>query len=249
MSRYQLIETSMDLFARRGGGAAAPPRYAGLTRREFLVASIAAGSGALFACSGARDATPPESATGVITGDVVDLFGAPQASLGTVYLMYPSGLQTGRSVPVDPNGRFEFASVPVGAWQVRFYAPGVAYVPEQLANPVRVAVDANQTITVRFKVERGWEDGAPMIEIYIGDNFFQEQPLGAANAETLVKVGTPICWYNVGLSQHTTTGGLWDSGPLNQTESYIWTPDRTGVFPYTCRFHGTQMIASLRISA
>jgi len=128
-------------------------------------------------------------------------------------------------------------------------APGVAYVPEQLANPVRVELDANQTITVRFKIERGWEDGAPMIEIYIGDNFFQEQPLGAANAETVAKIGTPICWYNVGLSQHTTTGGFWDSGPLNQTEAYIWVPDRTGVLPYTCRFHGTQMISSLRITA
>lgn len=248
MSRAQLIETSRNRVT-KGSGAAAPLRHAGLTRREFLLASMAGTAGALLACSGARDTTQPASPTGVITGDVVDLLGAPQASLGTVYLMYPSGLQTGRFAPVDANGRFEFSDVQVGSWQVRFYAPGAAYVPEQLANPVRVAVEANQTITVRFKVERGWEDGAPMIEIYIGDNFFQAQPLGAANAETVVKIGTPICWYNVGLAQHTTTGGFWDSGPLNQTESYIWIPDRTGVFPYTCRFHGTQMISSLRITA
>jgi hypothetical protein len=233
----------------RGCGDSAPPRSARLTRREFLVLSAAGGAGVLFACSGARDVTKPAELTGRITGDVVDLLGAPQASVGTVYLMYPSGLQTGRFAPVDPNGRFEIADVPPGAWQIRFYAPGVAYVPEQLTNPVRVDVDATQTSTVRFKIERGWEDGAPMIEIYIGDNFFQEQPLGAANAETVVKIGTPICWYNVGLAQHTTTGGFWDSGPLNKTESYIWIPDRTGVFPYTCRFHSTQMIASLRITA
>lgn len=249
MSRYQLTLFDHVSAESRGCGVSAPPRSGYLTRREFLLRSSAGAAGLVLACSGARDVTKPAESTGRIIGDVVDLLGSPQPSLGTVYLMYSSGLQTGRSSPVDSNGRFEFGDVPVGAWQVRFYAPGVAYVPEQLANPVRVAVDANQTITVRFKIERGWEDGAPMIEIYIGDNFFQEQPLGTANAETVVKMGTPICWYNVGLSQHTTTGGLWDSGPLNQTEAYIWTPDRTGVFPYTCRFHSTQMISSLRIVA
>jgi hypothetical protein len=213
------------------------------------MASLVGGAGALLACGGARDISRPVDATGTILGDIVDLAGTPQGSIGTVYLMYENGLQTGRSAVVDANGRFAFTAVPIGAWQVRFYAPGVAYVPEELANPIRVAVDAGQTMNVRFKIERGWEDGAPMIEIYIGDYFFQEQPLGAPNAETVVKIGTPVCWYNVGLMQHTTTGGLWDSGPLNKTEAYIWVPDRVGVFPYTCRLHGTQMIASIRIQS
>jgi len=210
---------------------------------------VVGGAGALLACSGTPDIVRPAESTGAIAGDVTDLAGSAQPSIGTVYLMYENGLQTGRSVPVDPAGRFSFADVPAGVWQVRFYAPGVAYVPEQLANPVRVSVSANQTVSVRFKIEHGWEDGAPMIEIYIGDYFFQEQPLGAPNAETSVKLGTPICWYNVGSMQHTTTGGFWDSGPLNKTESFIWVPDRTGVFPYTCKLHGTQMIATLRIQS
>lgn len=225
-----------------------PPR-ARLTRREFLMASMVGSAGALLACSGAPGINRPVDETGAILGDVVDLAGTPQGAIGTVYLMYENGLQTGRSAAVDANGRFSFSAVPIGAWQVRFYAPGLAYVPEELANPIRVTVDAGQTMNVRFKIERGWEDGAPMIEIYIGDYFFQEQPLGAPNAETTVKIGTPICWYNVGLMQHTTTGGFWDSGPLNKTEAYIWVPDRLGVFPYTCRFHGTQMISSLRIQS
>ena len=214
-----------------------------------MIASLAGGAGALLACSGTPDISRPSQSTGAIAGDVVDLLGAPQASLGTVYLMYENGLQTGHSSQVDASGRFSFADVPVGAWQVRFYAPGLAYVPEELANPVRVAVSEGQTVNVRFKIQHGWEDGAPMIEIYIGDYFFQEQPLGAPNAETVVKLGTPICWYNVGMMQHTTTGGFWDSGPLNKTEAYIWVPDRTGLFPYTCKLHRTQMIASLRIQA
>jgi len=226
----------------------APPRRC-LTRREFLIATAAGGAGALLACGGGGAITPPTQGMGTIAGDVLDLVGTPQPALGKVYLMYENGLQTGRSSTVDGAGKFSFADVPEGAWQVRFYAPGVAYVPEELANPVRVDLKADQTITVHFKIERGWEDGAPMIEIYIGDYFFQEQPLGAPNAETVVKLGTPICWYNVGLMQHTTTGGFWDSGPLNKTEAYIWVPDRTGVFPYRCTLHNTQMIASLRITS
>lgn len=203
----------------------------------------------MLACSGGRDVTPPGQEMGTVVGDVVDLMGAPQASLGKIYLMYENGLQTGRSATPDASGKFSFTDVPVGAWQVRFYAPGVAYVPEQLTNPIRVQVAADQTVSVRFAIEMGWEDGAPMIEIYIGDYFFQEQPLGAPNAETVVKLGVPICWYNVGLMQHTTTGGFWDSGPLNKTDAYIWVPDRTGVFPYTCTLHQTQMISSLRIQS
>jgi hypothetical protein len=70
-------------------------------------------------------------------------------------------------------------------------------------------------------------------------------------------IGTPqpalgkiyLMYDNVGLMQHTTTGGFWDSGAMNKTDAYIWVPDRTGVLPYTCNFHKTQMIASLRIIA
>jgi len=234
----------------RGCASGAPPWYGGLTRREFLAASAATGLGALIAaCSGGHDVTLPNEPSGAITGDVVDLTGAAQSSLGKIYLMYESGLQTGRFVAVDAAGRFAFSEVPVGSYQLRFHAPGIAYVPEGYPHPVRVVVSADATTTVRFITERGWEDGAPMIEIYIGDYFFQEQPLGAPNTETLVKLGTPVCWYNVGLTQHTTTGGFWDSGPMNRTASYIWVPDRLGVLPYTCTFHGTQMIASLRVQS
>jgi plastocyanin len=248
--RDQLIAGKLHRMLSKGCAAGAPLRHACLTRREFLVTSAAlGGAGALLACSGSPDVTRPTEQTGAIIGDVVDLAGAPQRSLGTIYLMYENGLQTGRSAPVDASGKFAFADVAAGNWEVRFYAPGVAYVPEQLTNPVRVSVTPGQAAVVRFATERGWEDGAPMAEIYIGDFFFQEQPLGAPNAETSVKIGTPVCWYNVGLMQHTTTGGLWDSGPMNRTEAFIWVPDRVGVFPYTCSYHKTQMIASLRVTS
>jgi len=220
----------------------------GLSRRDFLIASSAGVAALVAACGGSRDVAAPRQPSGTITGEVVDVLGQRQPALGTIYLMYENGLQTGLSIPVDSSGLFTFNEVAVGAWQLRFHAPGVAYVPEEYPHPVRVTVADGQTTSVRIVTERGWEDGAPMIEIYIGEYFFQAQPLAAPNSETVVKMGTPVCWYNVGLLQHTATGGPWDSGILNRTDSYIWVPDRLGVFPYTCRFHGTQMIASLRVT-
>jgi plastocyanin len=191
--------------------------------------------------------TKPAAELGTITGEVVDRIGLVQPSLGRIYLMYETGQQTGRYVPVDPAGRFTFTDVAPGKWQLRFHAPGAAYVPEDLPHPLRLTVAANETTEARIVVERGWEEGEPMIEIYVGDFFFQEQPAGIENGTAVVKVGTPICWYNVGLVQHTTTGARWNSGPMDRTASFIWAADRAGVFPYTCSFHGSSMIATVRV--
>ena len=184
----------------------------------MVAATLGAASWLLNACKwGADPMATAVPRTGRIAGEIVDLLGAPQPLLGRIFLMYESGLQTGQSVSVDGDGRFAFADIPEGEWQLRFHAPGVAYVPEQLPHPVRVTIMANETTTVRIAIERGWEDGVPMVEIYIGDYFFQEQPFGSANGETVVTLGTPVCWYNVGLTRHTATGGFWDSGALDRT--------------------------------
>ena len=46
---------------------------------------------------------------------------------------------------------------------------------------------------------------------------------------------------------HTVTGGPWgDSGPLGLDGNFNWTADQVGTFPYRCRYHGTQMIATGR---
>jgi len=102
---------------------------------------------------------------------------------------------------------------------------------------------------VSVRVEFGQGEG-DMMEIYVGDYFFQEQPYGKENAEAVVKLGKPVCWYNVGLGPHTVTGGPWvDSGRLERTGNYIWVPDRVGVFGYRCSVHPSQMIATLRVTA
>lgn len=230
---------------------AARSAVSGISRREFVagLAASAAACGGLLAACGSHTTGLVSRPYGRIIGDVVDLTGAPQPGLGKIFLMFQTGQQTGRSADVDPAGRFTFQDVTPGSWQLRFNAPGVAYVPEEFPHPVPVHVAENETASVRIVVERGWEDGIPMIEIYVGDFFFQEQPFGRENGETLVKLGTPVCWYNVGLVQHTVTGPYWDSGAMERTASYIWVPDRTGAFPYTCNFHKTQMIASLRVQS
>ena len=224
-----------------------------LTRREWVaLAGLSAGGALLGSVWSCGSSTPTEHTTdpvGTIEGEIFDVFGARQPSLGRIYLMYSSGEQTGRYVDVDANGRFLLSDVQPGDWQLRFHAPGVAYVPEEYQHPVRVTVHANETTDVRIIVEHGWEDGVPMLEIYIGDYFFQEQPSGKENGVAVVKLGVPVCWYNVGLMQHRIVGPFWDSGVLERAGSYIWIPDRVGDFPYYCAFHRTSMIATLSVVA
>lgn len=254
MPEDQLIAPFKHLLVegRAGGSALVGRSPLPLTRRQFVAALGAAGSaavlGSVVSCGG-DGPTPPLRHVGRITGEIVDLTGLPQPSLGRVLLMYETGQQTGRTADVDPAAHFAFDDVEPGRWQLRFHAPGVAYVPEEFPHPVRVTVAAGEITDVRIAVEHGWEDGAEMLEIYVGDYFFQEQPSGAMNGEAVVKIGTPVCWYNVGLMPHTVSGPFWESGQLERTASFIWVPDRLGTFPYTCNLHRSQMIASLRVVA
>jgi hypothetical protein len=223
-----------------------------LTRRDFLgalgVSVTGAVVGGLSACGGADAPVETEAPArrGRITGVVVNEAGRPRA-LGSVFLLRPSGEQTGRQVDVLPDGRFTFDDVDEGAWQIRFHAPRVAYVMPDVLHPIRVQVRAGEATTLDIPVDERPLD-YEVAEIYIGDGFFQEQPFGRVNAETVVKLGTTVCWYNVGMMVHTATGGPWaDSGPLGRTQSFMWVADRTGVFAYRCSAHPAQMLATLRV--
>ena len=242
MSAHQL--TRATLIARRRF-----LRDVGLTAGGLSVLAQAGGTlGLLSACGGEEGPVTPDSDVGIIEGLIVDRAGAIQPSLGQVFLMYGSGLQTGRSSTVDPAGHFIFRDVAPGEWQLRFQAPRRAYVPEELPHPVRVTVAAKLTVSLKITVEVR-ELTYDMVEIYAGDDFFQEQPFGRENGETVVRVGTPVCWYNVGAMPHTVTGGPWeDSGVLQRTGSFLWIAERPGVYPYRCRFHSPQMQATLRIT-
>ena len=71
-----------------------------------------------------------------------------------------------------------------------------------------------------------------------------------------VPVGTTVTWTNRDLAIHTTTSGApgaqteaWDSPILQQGDSFSFTFDEVGSFPYFCRVHGVAMTATLTVVA
>lgn len=223
-----------------------------MNRRGFIAGLGAAGAGLLAigdSCGGESGTGPVTvPATGSVRGTVVDLAGRAQ-HVGRIYLLAKSGLNSGSYADVDATGAFDFGAVPIGQYQLRYWGANLADVPEPMPNPVRITVEANAPTMVHFQIEVGEEDD-PDHDIYIGDYFFQDQPVGAPNGVVTAKIGTVICWYNVGTMLHSVVGGPWgDSGPIGLDGNFNWTSDRVGTFQYRCGYHGTQMIAMLQITA
>lgn len=223
-----------------------------LSRRRFireLGGGIAGGvvlsSLAGVACGGAGSLTG-STAFGAIAGTVIDESGE-RASIGEIYLMRADGLQTGRYVSVETDGTWKIREVPPGEWQVRFWGSGRAHVlHDRATNPRRLTVRAGQTARAEFPVGLAPHHGEDMVQIYIGDDFFQEQPLGDPNAPTRVPRGYEVCWYNVTESEHEVVGGPWEtSGVLEPRGSFIWVADQTGEFPYECPLHQPEQQAKL----
>ena len=226
-----------------------------VSRREFVARLAAVGGGIALvgtsACGSGSDGNggivePPP--TGSITGVVSSLDGALQPRLGTLILMTDRGRQTGQRVSPDANGRFSFLGVSAGEYQIRFDAPGLAVVPEPFPHPIRFSVQAGKATDVPVRVQLG-NYNQNLVEIYIGDGFFQLQPNGTENGECVVKVGTNVCWYNVDTAVHTVTGGPWgDSGDLQKSQAYLWPAMTAGLFGYQCRYHGSSEKALLRVT-
>jgi len=225
-------------------------------RRAFITAVgvTAAGAALLLlvaaACSsGAPNVTPPDGPMGSVRGTVVDADGAPKA-VGRIFLLDKTGLNKGVYVDVGAGGAFDFGGVGVGDYQLMYWGANLAHVPEPLPNPVPITVRAGTPTLVRFQVDAPDPDELMDRDINAGDFFFQEQPSGEPNATVVVKLGTLVCWYNVGTMLHTVSGGPWgDSGPLAHGDNFMWKSDRVGTFPYRCNYHGTRMLATLTVEA
>jgi len=223
-----------------------------LGRRRFLTV-IASGVGAtllarLVAACAADQTTSATKPTGTIRGTIKDAQGNAQA-IGRIYLLLASGENQGVYADVDAHGAFNFGNVDVGSYQLRYWGGAKATVPEPNPNPVRIQVNENAETIVSFTIALGNPD-ANEIEIYAGDDFYQSQPFGELNATVTVKLGTVVCWYNVGVHEHTVTGGPWgDSGVIGEAEEFMWTANQLGTFGYRCTFHNPQMQAILRVVA
>lgn len=227
-----------------------------LSRRDFLqrAGRTAAGLyvlGGIAACAGGEGGAPtsPAAKVGAVRGSVVDIQGAPLPGLGVLILMESDGRHTGARATPDASGGFAFENLAPGDYQVRFHADGAATIPAPYLNPIRFTVVAGQATDITFRVERG-AVSQNQVEIYCGDDFYQLQPDGVENGETVVRLGTLVCWYNVGRKIHTVTGGPWkDSGDLQKSQSYDWVAGQVGFFPYRCSYYQPLMQASLRVTA
>ena len=223
-----------------------------LTRRDFLSLAGRSAAGAVLmggaaACGSDGTAPPPPAVTGDAAGTVLDLQGVPQPGFGQLILMYSSGHHVGLRITPDGNGHFRFDNLAPGDYQIRFSSNGQAIIPEPYQHPIRFSVRSGETTDVPVRIQRG-NFGQNQVEIYCGDDFFQLQPDGQENADVTVRLGTVVCWYNVGQKVHTITGGPWnDSGDMQRTQSYIWVASQTGSFPYRCKYNQPQMQAVLKV--
>lgn len=230
------------------------PVERGIGRRRFvrrLGAGLTGGMaglslpGLLAACGESSPTGAP--GTGAIAGRVVTGSGEPASGVGEVLLVRSDGLTLPTGAQVGTDGTWRIPDVTAGEWQVRYWGSGRGHViHDRVSNPQPVTVRPGETARVRFVVEIGPHHAHGMVQIYVGDDFFQEQPLGEPNAPVRVAKGHDVCWYNTSKMDHEVVGGPWDtSGVMEYLDSFIWTADEVGEFPYQCPFHSTEQRSKL----
>lgn len=69
------------------------------------------------------------------------------------------------------------------------------------------------------------------------------------NGPGTVTVGTTVTVTNQDSIGHTWTSedGVWDSGSLSEGESFQFTFDQPGRYPYICQIHPTQMMGTITV--
>ena len=79
--------------------------------------------------------------------------------------------------------------------------------------------------------------------------------MGFSHQDLTVEAGTTVLWLQNDPAIHTTTSGapgaiadVWDSGNLGQDETFSFTFDEPGEFPYFCTIH-TSMVATITVVA
>lgn len=139
------------------------------------------------------------------------------------------GINQNISVAIDPNAATEtlYAMVHVDAATLgEFEFPGDD-IPIQTNGSV---------IMAPFKVtlsESNASTSTNEIRVVVGDGLFNEKEITA-------KGGTTVTWVVDASFSHTVTSddGLFDSGTMNNGQTFSYTFNQAGEFLYHCNFHG-----------
>jgi len=97
-----------------------------------------------------------------------------------------------------------------------------------------VKVDG-EVVVKPFQAEQGdmGMDGARQAEVEVVDSAFEPEELE-------VSVGTTVVWTHTGSLPHTVTadGGAFDSGDMSSGDTFEYTFEEPGTYPYYCTYHG-----------
>ena len=79
--------------------------------------------------------------------------------------------------------------------------------------------------------------------VNIGDFFFSPDTVA-------VSVGDTVRWTHIGAFLHTTTSNtlIWDSGTMNNGDTFEFQFNIAGSFPYHCSFHPTSMNGIINVA-
>lgn len=88
------------------------------------------------------------------------------------------------------------------------------------------------------------------VGVSVEDDFFTPKDI-------TIPAGTTVVWTDNGALPHTVTSGtvsspsgLFDSGTLSQGQTFSFTFNTPGTFPYFCRFHGSMgMVGSVTVTS
>ncbi|MDZ7844454.1 MAG: plastocyanin/azurin family copper-binding protein [Anaerolineales bacterium] len=92
---------------------------------------------------------------------------------------------------------------------------------------------ADQVVTVPFQVLGDQASGGEERMVEVLDSKFGPE-------EIVIQPGTTVVWNQTGSISHTVTAddGLFDSGNMEQGDTFAFTFEEEGTFPYYCVYHG-----------
>lgn len=189
----------------------------------------------LTACGGSDDkdptTPPPTPQVGSVAGVVRDQTnaGVPGATISLT-----AAGQTARSQTTGNDGAYLFTSVPVGTWTATVTAPTGFSTTATTTRSVTVSAGGTATVEA-FALSRNAPPGpAPTsADVSITGSSFSP-------ATVTIARGGSVTWTNRDPIAHNavnTGSSPFNSGTLNQNQTFRFTFNTAGTFNYVCTFH------------